>query len=45
LLLLASLKEKSTSRELDYFLEVVDENSLEGNDLAYEAVEDGFALF
>ena len=45
LLLLVSLKERSTYRELDCFLEVGDRNSLKEDNLADEATEDMFALF
>ena len=45
LLLLASLKERSTCRELDCFLEIEDGDSLEGDDLVDKAIRDRFALF
>jgi len=43
--LLASLEEKFTYRELDYFLKVEDRDGLKGDDLADKATGDGFALF
>ena len=47
LLLLASLEEKSTYRELDYFLKVGDKklDVLEDNNLVDKAVGDIFTLF
>jgi len=45
LLLLASLEERSTYRELDYFLRVWNRDSLERGDLVDEAIEDELALF
>ena len=43
--LLASLKERFTHRELDYFLRVEDRNNLEKDVLVNEATRDGFILF
>jgi len=45
--LLASLEERSTYRELNYFLDAVDKvlNVLEGNNFANEVTEDLFDLF
>jgi len=45
LLLLASLEERSTYRELDYFLGVESKSGLKGDDLADKATKDKFALF
>ena len=45
LLLLASLKERSTYRVLGCFLRVEDRDNLEEEFLADEATGDGFALF
>ncbi len=44
MLLLASLEKKSIYRELDYFLGV-ENNILEGGDLADKATENVFSLF
>jgi len=43
--LLASLKEKSTHRELGCFFEAGDRDSLEENDLVDENARDVFVLF
>jgi len=43
--LLASLEERSTCKELDYFFRVGDRDSLEENDLANKAASNIFALF
>ena len=43
--LLASLKERSTCRELDCFLEIEDRNDLKKNVLADKAIRDEFILF
>ena len=45
LLLLASLEERSTCKELNYFLEVEDRNNLDRDSLTDKAARDGFALF
>ena len=45
LLLLASLKERSTYRELDCFLGAVDEDDFEEEVLANETTRDSFVLF
>ena len=45
LLLLVSLKERSTYRELDCFLGAGDRDGLEKNVLVDEATRDGFTLF
>ena len=45
LLLLASLEERSTHRELDCFLKVENGDGLEGDDLVDEATRNRFALF
>ena len=43
--LLASLEERSTHEELDYFLEMGDRNGLEEDVLVDEATRDEFVLF
>ena len=43
--LLASLEERFTYRELDYFLEVGDRDNFKKEVLANEATRDEFALF